>query len=69
MSVFGDMPPEREDDPLRADRCWVCAGKGTRSSWINKLGREVEGRCPDCNGTGRLSREVDANPRYPSEGA
>jgi hypothetical protein len=48
-------------------RCWACAGKGTRSSWINKLGREVEGRCPDCNGTGRLPTSSDAEAPQPSD--
>ena len=43
--------PEKEK---RVEKlCLPCGGRGKRSSWINKLGREVEGRCPDCNGTGK----------------
>lgn len=39
---------------LDCRRCTVCGGRGRRSSWINELGREIEGECPDCNGTGVL---------------
>ena len=41
---------EHEQD---GDRCIVCGGKGRRSSWVNELGREVEGECRDCDGTGK----------------
>lgn len=40
-----------------ADRCWVCAGSGRRSSWVNELYQEVESACPDCDGTGILPGE------------
>ena len=41
-------------DLRNACRCYICGGRGRRSSWVNELGREVEGECPDCHGTGNL---------------
>lgn len=42
-------------DLRAACRCYICGGKGRRSTWVNELGREIEGKCPDCDGTGALT--------------
>lgn len=39
-------------------QCIVCAGRGRRSTWVNELQQEIEGDCPDCDGTGR--RDIDS---------
>jgi protein gp37 len=49
--------PMREEwvrDLRDACRCYICGGRGRRSSRVNELAREVENVCPDCHGTGNL---------------
>lgn len=36
------------------ERCYVCGGVGRRSSFVLAAGDEIEGECPDCEGTGIL---------------
>lgn len=40
---------------MSSERCYVCGGSGRRSSFVLAVGHEIEGECPDCEGTGVLN--------------
>jgi hypothetical protein len=46
------------DERVDCGRCPTCKGAGNLEKWRMGVGKEADAECPDCNGTGRDTREA-----------
>ena len=62
MDSYQQLMKHGQGFPPLPDLCWRCKGHGTR--WCNSGnldGKRVLWTCPECNGAGRLSQNVEVS--------